>query len=128
MPLTIKGSKAFASTTAKQSHRDLKNRDVLVDTGSSLGLFWRTRRRVRRGTSSILYGLTGTIEAFTATFSSLNLNGYQFHKITSTVTRAREFNLSIGMGVMKNYVVILNFSQSYMALKPIEEIQTTYNK
>jgi hypothetical protein len=49
IPLAIKGAKAFAASLSEQFHNNFDNQDVLVDTGSSLGIFLKTNSRVVTG-------------------------------------------------------------------------------
>jgi hypothetical protein len=43
--------------------------------------------------------------------------GYYFPRVSVSTMRSGKCDLSIGMSVLKDYVVIFNFPKSYMALQ-----------
>ena len=96
---------------------------VLVDTGSTLGLLLKTSDKSRFSAStasSVLgKGLNGVFKGHTTTAHSLLLHEFEIGKIAAGITySARHDYASIGMGVLKNYSVIINCVQAYMGLQP----------
>jgi hypothetical protein len=99
--------------------------DLMIDTGSSLGLLLKTTnisdfndREVR---SVIGLGFNGEISGYKLTALQLSLEGFEFKNLPAGIIESPWHNYaSIGMEVLKNYVLILNYSKAYACFKKYE--------
>lgn len=96
--------------------------DMLVDTGSTLGLLVKSSQRFRfddsTGASILGRGLNGLIKGSTTFVHRLLLHNFEIGGIPAGVTYTPQHDYaSVGMAVLKNYDMVINCVQSYMGLR-----------
>ena len=97
--------------------------DLMIDTGSSLGLLLKTTDMSRfhgaRDSGSILgRGLNGKIEGASLVADRLLLEEIEFEKVEAGIIYSPWHNhASIGMDLLSNYSLVLNYCKSYAGFK-----------
>ncbi len=90
--------------------------DLLIDTGSSLGLIFSSGNNSKDG-KTVGRGLSGTINGTNSITKKMNLGGVEFNNIDTSVFFSERRYASIGMAILKDHVVIVNYARSYVAFK-----------
>jgi hypothetical protein len=96
--------------------------DVMVDTGSTLGLLVKITdiNKFPKGIKETVLGrgFNGDITGVETTANKLVLNTFEIDAVTTGVTYSAWHNYeSVGMEVIKNYTIVLNYCQSYAGFK-----------
>ena len=97
--------------------------DLMIDTGSSLGLLLKTTDisvfEHFRNENVLGIGFNGPIRGYETVSDQLSISGFEINSVpTGIVSSLYHNNGSIGMEVLKNYIVILNYCKSYACFKP----------
>jgi hypothetical protein len=92
--------------------------ELMIDTGSSLGLLLKTTNMSefnQHGNYKVLgIGLNGPFSGFQTVSNKLVLAGLEMEGVpTGIVSSEWHDNASIGMEILKDYIVILNYCKSY---------------
>jgi hypothetical protein len=102
----------------KDSPRKL---ELMVDTGSSLGLLLKTTNidQFQGRTEKVLgEGLNGPVSGFSFRSPKLQIHGFEIKDVkTGIVSSQWHDNASIGMEVLQDYVVILNYCKQYAGFR-----------
>ncbi len=96
--------------------------ELMIDTGSNLGLLLKTtslaafnypnRERV------LGLGLNGPIAGYQMISQKLRMNNLEIEKVrTAIVLSPWHNNASIGMDVLKDYIVVLNYCKAYVCFR-----------
>ena len=99
--------------------------DLLIDTGSSLGLLLKsTDFDILENSvtyhSQLGRGLNGIINGKKTVAERLLLDNFEFNKLTTGIIYTPWYDYaSIGMDILKDYSIILNYVQSYICLKKV---------
>ena len=97
--------------------------DLMIDTGSSLGLLLKTtdksRIREARDSGSVLgRGLNGNIEGASLLAGRLVLDHLEIEKVRAGIIYSPWHNYaSVGMDLIANYSMVLNYCKSYAGFK-----------
>ena len=97
--------------------------DLMIDTGSSLGLLLKTtdmsRFRGARDSGSVLgRGLNGNIEGARLLADRLSLEHLEIEKVETGIIYSPWHNYaSVGMDLIGNYCLVLNYCKSYAGFK-----------
>lgn len=119
VPLRVVDSRPVIEATIDMGRREHRL-DLMIDTGSSLGLLVKTTNAASLydlGTECILgIGLNGSITGFKTVAERVNVGNLKLTDVaTAVVSSPWHNNASIGMEVLKNYVVVINYCRSYAA-------------
>lgn len=90
--------------------------DLLIDTGSSLGLMLTVNDK-QRNADAVGRGLNGLVRGRNETTRSLRIDNVSFSNITTSVVFSNNQSASIGMEILKDHVVIVNYARSYVAFR-----------
>ncbi|HEX5172011.1 MAG TPA: retropepsin-like aspartic protease [Cyclobacteriaceae bacterium] len=95
---------------------------LLIDTGSTLGLLLKSSDETRLDSydnNGLLgKGLNGLIRGGTTVAEKIMLDDFELTDITAGIIHSPWYNYaSIGMNVLKNYSIILNYAKSYVCLR-----------
>lgn len=100
-------------------------RDLLIDTGSALGLLLKSTDKDRFGLNSnslIGKGLNGNLKGVNTIAKRVELENFVMNNIEAGIIHSPWHDYaSIGMSTLKNYAIILNYAQSYACLKFVGE-------
>jgi hypothetical protein len=92
--------------------------DLLIDTGSSLGLIYSTSEKIKKSMhNAVGRGLNGLLNGKTTTTKKLKLSDVEFNDVNTSIVYSSTSYASIGMDILKDQVVILNYSRSYAAFR-----------
>ena len=122
IPLVIDDSRPLIKSQVFFKNNDSHLCDLLLDTGSTLGLLMKTtdlkkfpignaRKVLGRGFNGIVMG-TETMAL------KVILDKFEILEITAGITHSDwHNNASVGMDVLKNYTVVLNYCKSYAGFR-----------
>lgn len=122
IPMAVVDSKPVIHSTITLDDNTITS-DLIIDTGSTVGLLLKSTDKDKfniRNNEIIGKGLNGLIKGRTTTASSLRLQQFELKDIKTGIIHSPWYNYaSIGMNVLKEYSVIINYAQSYVCLKRI---------
>lgn len=100
--------------------------DLLIDTGSTLGLLLKSSDKTKlngyKPDDRLGKGLNGLISGATTTAQTIKLDHYELTDVPAGIIHSPWYNYaSIGMKVLKDYSIILNYAKSYACLRKIVE-------
>jgi hypothetical protein len=94
---------------------------LMIDTGSSLALLLKNSKRIRSGNKRIIgKGLNGDILGTVTKSKSIQLEGLTLENVNTNIVECQsdEMNYaSLGMGILKDYIVVINYCKSYASFK-----------
>lgn len=115
--LRIQDSRPIMESLLVMENDSTRKFDLLIDTGSSLGLLLKTthiaRYDGRRSEKVLGIGLNGPVSGYETASRKLILRGFEIEEVaTGIVSSPWHNNASLGMGVLKDYVLILNYCKA----------------
>lgn len=123
LPLQVDDARPLIKSTIEFEKNKTHTLDVMIDTGSSLGLLMKTTTMPEENAppQTIGRGLNGSLEGSEIIVHKLVLNGGLVLKHVSVdiISSPWHHHASIGMRMLKEYVVILNYCKEYMCLKKV---------
>ena len=98
--------------------------NLMIDTGSSLGLLLKTtdlgRYDVQNESKELGKGFNGLIIGYETVASTLQLDGFFMNTIPTGIIESCWHNYaSIGMEVLKDYAFVLNYCKAYVGFKKL---------
>lgn len=123
IPMDIKDSKPLIQSAIVMGD-SMHVRDLLIDTGSAIGLLLKSTQTEKFSRNSrersLGVGLNGSINGFVMSAKSLIMGELEIRNLEANVTHSPWHNYaSIGMGILKDYTIILNYAQSYACLRKV---------
>jgi hypothetical protein len=123
IPIRVEGSRAFIDASVSFSSRQKETLNLMIDTGSSLGLLLKTndRSRYRAYTrrQTLGRGLNGALEGSYIATETLILDSIELKGLDAGVIESPwPTQASLGMGVLEGYALVLNYCKGYAGLKP----------
>jgi hypothetical protein len=96
--------------------------ELMIDTGSTFGLLVKTTEmsgfEQRFFSQTIGYGFNGPIKGYHTTSDHLKLSGHTFTDVPTGVMESAVQNCaSIGMEILKDYIVVINYFKLYACFK-----------
>jgi len=124
IPLVIEDSRPLIRSQVFFKDSDGLACDLMLDTGSSLGLLMKTTdlEKFPGGNERKILGrgFNGKVVGFEMIASKLILSTFEISVITADITYSAWHNFaSVGMDIMKDYVVVLNYCKAYAGFKKI---------
>jgi hypothetical protein len=123
IPLSIEDSRPLIQSQVFFHDSETVACALMLDTGSSLGLLMKTTdlKRFPKGKNKVLgRGLNGNVLGIETLASKLILDTFEMAAITAGVTYSDWHNYaSVGMDVMKNYSIVLNYCKAYAGFKKV---------
>jgi hypothetical protein len=122
IPLRIEDSRPLIQSQIFFPNSEGQLCDLMLDTGSSLGLLMKTSdlKKFPRGNQKKILGrgFNGPVVGIETTAEKLLLNTFEMTQITAGVTYSAWHNYaSVGMDVMKDYTIVLNYCKAYAGFK-----------
>jgi hypothetical protein len=122
IPLRIEDSRPLIQSKIFFPNSEGQLCDLMLDTGSSLGLLMKTSdlKKFPRGNQKKILGrgFNGPVVGIETTAEKLLLNTFEMTQITAGVTYSAWHNYaSVGMDVMKDYTIVLNYCKAYAGFK-----------
>ena len=122
VPLQIIDARPIMRSKVSLDKNTSRSLDLMIDTGSSLGLLLKTtniaeyNQRTREKVLGI--GFNGPVSGYETVSKKLTMNGFEIEDLlTGIVSSDWHNNASIGMEILKDYIVILNYCKSYACFK-----------
>ena len=122
IPLRIVDSRPVLQSKIFIGKNEGRILDLMIDTGSSLGLLLKTTNiseydhYYRKEVLGI--GLNGPLSGYETISKRLVIRDLEMEDVpTGIVSSAWHNNASIGMAILKDYVLVLNYCQSYACFK-----------
>lgn len=123
IPLKIEDCRPLIVSTIFFNDRERHESDLMLDTGSALGLLLKTTdsKKFLNGVSNKIlgYGLNGNVVGSEALTEKIILETFEIIRpMMAGITWSAYHNYgSVGMEIMKDYVVVLNYCKSYAGFK-----------
>jgi hypothetical protein len=120
IPLTVQDSKPVISASIgflKARHEQM---NLIIDTGSCLALLVSTTAKTNKNqpVKIVGRGFNGIIKGTETSDGQLHFNQYSITDINTSVIRSENHHYaSIGTGLLKDYILILNYVKGYAALQ-----------
>ena len=91
---------------------------LVIDTGSCLGLILSVDRKGYSSKPTALgRGLNGVVNGEKVFTRKLKLKTFEFTDVVTSIVYSKNNYASIGMDILKDHVVIINYSRSYVAFR-----------
>ncbi|MBT1705299.1 aspartyl protease family protein [Chryseosolibacter indicus] len=124
IPLRVDDSKPVITSTISLGGKTVSY-DLMIDTGSSIGLLLKTTDVEQFGgfmeKSVIGRGLNGDFMGFSKVVHILTLENFKLKRVLASIVESPSRNeASIGMEILKDYIVILNYCRAYACLKKLD--------
>lgn len=125
VPLRIVGTRPVMESKVIIESEDPALYDLMIDTGSAMGLLVKTRDlerfRNRRSRQTIGFGFNGAMQGYETISECVDLNGMQMLSVpTGVVECSIADHASLGMSVLRNYVIVINYLKQYVCFKKNE--------
>ena len=119
--LQIKDAKPVMRSEVYMTRQLSRTLELMIDTGSSLGLLLKTTNIGEYGhrEQKVLgIGFNGPVSGYATVSPKLKVDGLELYSVaTGIVSSSWHNNASIGMEVLKDYIIILNYCKSYACFK-----------
>jgi hypothetical protein len=122
IPLRIEDCRPLIVSTIFFRGQEGHVSDLMLDTGSALGLLLKTTdaKKFRNGIEKILgYGLNGNVIGNEAMADKIILETFEIIRpMMAGITWSAYHNYgSVGMEIMKDYIIVLNYCKAYVGFK-----------
>lgn len=122
IPLEIVDARPLVKSEVFVENNTSRALDLMIDTGSSLGLLLKTTNISEfnhHGEERILgIGFNGPVSGYDIVCRRLRLKGLEMERVsTGIVSSEWHNNASIGMEILKDYIVILNYCKAYACFR-----------
>ena len=122
VPLQIVDARPIMQSRIFMDKSTSRNFDLMIDTGSSLGLLLKTTSisdfKKHKNEKVLGIGFNGPVSGYETIFERLMIAGMELESVpTGIVSSQWHNNASIGMEILKDYIVILNYCQAYACFK-----------
>ena len=124
VPLEVVDSRPVMRSDIFFDNGDPSRCDLMIDTGSSIGLLLKTTdvERYEHSDEPVLIGmgLNGKLYGYRTKADKLSVSGFEMEFVSAGIIESDWHNhASIGMEVLKDYIIVLNYCQSYACFKKI---------
>lgn len=124
IPIRIEDSRPIISSQIFFAGNHPESCDLMIDTGSSLGLLVKTSdlKRISKRSAKMKLGrgFNGPVMGITMTAEKLLLDTFEVSALNASITYSDWQNhASVGMDIMKNFIVVLNYCQGYAGLRKV---------
>jgi hypothetical protein len=117
LSLKVVDSKPVLEASMTSEDGETLIRDLLIDTGSALGLIVAVDTKQRTQRDALGRGLNGLVIGKKSITRKLLLNDLEFTDVNTSVVYSQTNYASIGMDILKNQVIIINYARSYVAFR-----------
>lgn len=123
IPMRIENTKPIIDSEFLLENGINLNINLMIDTGSQLSFLLKTTNETLLNSSitEVLgFGMSGSIHGIKAMAHTINLAGINFQNQSTGIILSAWHNYgSIGMGVLKEYALIINYAGAYAGLKKL---------
>jgi hypothetical protein len=115
--LRIEDSRPILKGIVEYADGEKKEIDLMIDTGSTLGLLLKTTEQLIDGNIVVGRGLNGLLKGERKESKSIILESIQLAISSVDVVSSWNNYSTLGMEVLKEYSLIFNYSKSYAGLR-----------
>jgi hypothetical protein len=123
IPLRVEDSRPIIQSKIFFNETEEQSCDLMLDTGSSLGLLVKTsdlKNFSKTAKKTVLgKGLNGDVVGIETVALKLLLDTFEITSVDAGVTYSWHNYASVGMEIMKDYTIVLNYCKAYAGLKKI---------
>jgi len=124
IPLRIVDARPVMSSEVIFDKKTSLALELMIDTGSSLALLLKTTNMAKFGSHHnervLGIGFNGRVFGYETVSRKLVVRGLEMNSVSTGIVSSRwHSNASIGMQILKDYVVVLNYCKSYVCFKPV---------
>jgi hypothetical protein len=124
LPLNVLDCRPILSSKVFSDRKDGKDLNMMIDTGSAMGVLLRVKNldesEYSMYESQPLQGLNGSVRSYQTIFSKVQFDDIEMRSVpTGIINSPWKNDASIGMGVLKDYIIILNYCKSYACFKKV---------
>lgn len=123
IPLRIENTKPIIDSQFLLENGTNLTTNLMIDTGSQLSFLLKTTNEslLKSRLSEVLgFGMSGSIEGIKTMAQTINLVGINFQNQSTGIIRSAWHDYgSMGMGILKEYALIINYAESYAGLKKL---------
>lgn len=123
IPMRIENTKPIIDSEFFLERGINLNTNLMIDTGSQLSFLLKTTNEslLRSSEAEVLgFGMSGAIEGIKTMANTITLAGINFkNQATGIILSDWHDYGSIGMGILKEYALIINYAGSYAGLKKL---------
>lgn len=125
VPLRIVDARPILQSEVHLDKKISRRLDLMIDTGSSLALLLKTTNIEdfdhHRNTAVLGFGFNGPVSGYQTTSQKIRIRELEMSNVsTGIVSSSWHNNASIGMEILKDYVVILNYCKAYACFKRLD--------
>lgn len=125
VPLRIVDLRPVMDSRVKLEEQFPLTCDLMIDTGSNLGLLLKTTELAqfesRAHKKVIGFGFNGQVSGYETSSEEVVLNGMKMYDIPTGIIESAWHNYaSIGMDILKDYVVIINYYKLYACFRKVD--------
>lgn len=120
IPLSVQDSKPVIAARVGFLKARQEQMNLIIDTGSCLALLIATTENKLKNQPVKIVGLgfNGTLKGTETPDGQLHFNQHSINNINTSVIRSEKHQYaSIGTGLLKDYILILNYVKGYAALR-----------
>jgi hypothetical protein len=121
VPLRLVDLRPVMDSNVKIGDDNVLACELMIDTGSNLGLLVKTTHMDKfasRNKSVIGFGFNGEILGFQTLSEKVSLQGFSMDDVPTGIIESAWHNYaSVGMEILKDYVVIINYYKLYAGFK-----------
>jgi hypothetical protein len=127
VPLRIVDLRPVMDSRVKMVQENSLTCDLMIDTGSNLGLLLKTTEIAKFNSRSrdqvIGFGFNGEVFGYRTNAETVLLDGLSLYDIPTGVIESPWHNYaSIGMEILKDYVVIINYYKLYASFRKLDPV------
>jgi hypothetical protein len=124
IPLKIIDSRPVMESNIIVGSEDARDYELMIDTGSAVGLLLKTTTLETFGQEMVEYnighGFNGPISGYRTDARRLQVRGLEMQHLPAGIIKSEWHNYaSLGMAVLKDYILVLNYCKAYACLKKI---------
>ena len=124
VPLRVVDSRPVMNSDILIDSKTKRKCDLMIDTGSTLGLLLKTTNIEEfdypLAEKVIGLGFNGPISGYQTNSEKLSLEGFEISDLPTGIIQSQWHNYaSIGMEILKDYILVLNYCKSYACFKRI---------
>lgn len=122
IPLSVVDAKPIMRSEVLLHRKKSYVLDLMIDTGSSLALLLKTTNISEHNWHSnekiLGLGFNGPVSGYQMISESLKIHGLEMRNVDTGIVGSNwHNNASIGMAILKDYIVVLNYCKSYACFK-----------
>jgi Aspartyl protease len=127
VPLRIVDLRPVMDSRVKLEEENSLTCDLMIDTGSNLGLLLKTTEIKKFNSYArgqvIGFGFNGEVYGYKTNSETVLLNGLSMYDIPTGVIESPWHNYaSIGMEILKHYIVIINYYKLYASFRKLDHV------